>query len=222
MAVHISAKRLQLDRAKTVMVGAISGAAFVVMFSFVAARALLVQRSYQNKVIASQTKAVKQLKENIKSANQLALSYKTFVQQPTNIIGGSAKGNGPRDGDNAKIVLDALPSKYDFPAVATSLEKILLMHNAKIASISGIDEEIAQQSARQSMDQPVEIPFSIKLTSSYDADRVIVEVLQRSIRPIRIQSLQLAGKNSSLEMEVKAVTYYLPEVKLDFPTQVVK
>ena len=121
----LSSKRLQIDKANASMVAFLAVAAFIAVFSLVASKALLSQRSYQSRVIAEKKKALTQLKTNNQAATELVAAYKSFVAAPENIIAGSASGSGDRDGDNAKIVLDALPSKYDFPALVTSIEKIL-------------------------------------------------------------------------------------------------
>ena len=75
----------------------------------VASRALWSQRGYQSRVISEKEKAVSQLESNIAATNQLAISYNAFVSTPDNVIGGNPNGTGDRDGNNAKIVLDALP-----------------------------------------------------------------------------------------------------------------
>ncbi len=223
MAVQLSGKRMQIDRAQAVIVGAVSAAAFIVIFSLVASKALLSQRAYQARVTKEQEKAVKQLRENIKNVDQLATSYRQFVSQPNNVIGGSSSGTGDRDGNNAKIILDALPSKYDFPALASSLEKILTDRNFKISNITGSDDEIAQASPQSSATpQPVEMPFSFTVTSTYDSIPGLIDIMQRSIRPLNIQKISLSGKNSELQLDVSAVTYYLPEKQLNFPTKVIE
>src|SRR5689334_22008086 len=125
MATPLSTKRIQVSKATATIVGTIAAAAFIAVFSLIASQALLSQRAYQSRVIAGKEKAKKQLEDNIKAVNVLSTQYKAFIGTSQNIIGGNPSGSGERDGDNARIVLDALPSKYDFPALAASLEKIL-------------------------------------------------------------------------------------------------
>ncbi len=139
-------KRLIINKANATMVIAIAVATFVTVFCLITAKALLSQRAYQARVITRKEKAKDQLKENIKSVEALDTSYKEFVSSPVNVLDGNPAGTGEKDGDNPRIVLDALPSKYDFPALATSLEKLLTDRNYKVDGITGTDEEIAQQS----------------------------------------------------------------------------
>src|SRR6185436_19057656 len=97
----------------------------ITVFSLMASRGLLGQRSYQARVINEKGKAVKQLQSNVAATKSLVDSYSNFTSLSSNVLGGNPRGTGDKDGDNGKIVLDSLPSKYDFPALTTSLEKIL-------------------------------------------------------------------------------------------------
>jgi hypothetical protein len=219
---QLSTKRILISKANSSMVIAVSIAAFLTAFSLVASRSLLVRRSYQSKVIAQQEKARDQLKANIDAVDTLEASYQGFVSRNQNLIGGSNTGDGEQDGDNAKIVLDALPSQYDFPALATSLEKILTDRNYSILAISGIDEEATQNASTSTSGQAqvpagakptddpssvpttdvaqttesgaVEMPFELTAQGNYDSIIDLLGVFQRSIRPIFIQTLTLTAE----------------------------
>lgn len=217
-----SMKQMQINKANMRMVVAVAVSAAVVVFSLVASRALLQKRSYQAKVIGAKEKAVNQLEANIVAANQLTAAYQTFVSTSTNVLGGNPQGTGDKDGDNAKIILDALPSQYDFPALASSLEKILTSNNLKIDSITGTDDEIAQGQPHEDGLQPIEIPFTIAVTTNVDGAKNLVSVLQRSIRPINIRSIQITGSNSDLKVTIDAVTYYQPQKTVDIKTEVIQ
>jgi hypothetical protein len=216
-----SGKRLQIDKANATMVGILAAAAFVTVFSLIACKALLGQRSYESRVIAKKKTALAQLKANNTAATQLVNSYKSFVSSPDNIIGGSPTGTGDRDGDNAKIILDALPSKYDFPALATSVEKVLTDKSYKIDSISGTDDEL-NQSQQNAASQPVEIPFEVTVTGNFDTAQGILDVFQKSIRPIQLVKIEFSGADNTLQVHVTAKSYYQPQKTLTITKQVVK
>lgn len=218
----LSTKRLQIDKANASMVVFLAVAAFVAVFSLIASKALLSQRSYQSRVITEKKKALTQLKANNQAAGQLVNSYKTFISAPENIIGGLPTGSGDRDGDNAKIVLDALPSKYDFPALATSVEKILTARNYKIQSITGIDDELNQSKASEAAIQPVEIPFEASITGNFDAAQGLLDVFQLSIRPIQIVKIEFSGADTTLNVSVTAKTYYQPQKTVKITLKEVK
>ncbi len=180
------------------------------------------QLKYQNDVITAKKQAVTQLKTDINATNNLVVSYKAFVGNPQNILGGNPAGNGPKDGDNGKIVLDALPSAYDFPALATSLEKLLTSQNVKIQNITGTDDEIAQSGSTSSNPQPVAMPFQLSVTGDYTAIQGVINSLEQSIRPIQVQTIDVSGNQGSLTLTLSAQTFYQPARNLQITTKVVK
>lgn len=219
---HPSLKRLKLDKANRTMVIVIGVSTFMIIFSLLSSRALWVRQSYQTRVIAQKEAARDQLRTNIKKVEELSISYKAFVETPENIIGGGPRGTGERDGDNAKIILDALPSKYDFPALTTSLEKIIKNNNTTIVGISGSDDEVAQSSAASNAGKLVEIPFEISASGTYQSIQKLLTILQHSIRPFQVQKLELAGTNEDLKLTYGAKTYYQPEKALIIQKKEVK
>lgn len=220
---RISSKRLQIDKARANTITLVAIAVFVTVFSLVSCRALWLQRSYQAKVIGKKKEALDVLKSNSQAVNGLVSSYKTFVSAPTNIIDGNPNGTGEKDGDNARIVLDALPSKYDFPALATSLEKILTERKFKVESIKGVDDEVVQAAQKVSGEpKPVPIPYQITVDSSYSAIQDLITVFERSIRPFSTDKLVLKGSADNMQMVLDGKTYYQPEKTLDIKLETVK
>lgn len=208
-----SLKRVQIDKANGRVVVIIAVASFVSVFCLMASKALLSQQAYQNRVIKEKGKAVKQLQENIKATESLVSAYSTFTSAPSNVLGGNPNGNGDKDGDNGKIILDALPSKYDFPALTTSLEK-LLSTNVKIESITGTDDEVNQQNTASPSPQPIEMPFQITVSGSYASTQSLINTLEKSIRPFQIKSIDITASNADLHTTIKASTFYQPEKSL--------
>lgn len=223
MAATPSTKRLQIDKANTAMVVTLAIASFMVVFSLVAGRALLSQRAYQARVIAKKEAAKTQLLKNLEATGTLINSYKTFIGTSQNVLGGNPGGSGPKDGDNAKIILDALPDAYDFPGLANSLDRLLSDNNVKILSIAGSDDELAQQT-NQSSATPVAvpIPFQVTVSSSYSSIQNLISVFERSIRPIQANTLKISGNDKTLTVDMTAQTFYQPGKTLQNTTEVVK
>lgn len=209
---RLSTKHIQIDKANSMMVGAAAVTTAIVIFSIIAANSLYKQMNYQNKVISLRSKANKQLEANIKSVNTLTNSYQTFENSSESVIGTAAK--------NSKVVLDALPSKYDFPALATSVDGIVTGSGSKTSSITGTD---AEASAEQDSinPKPVEIPFQVSANSSYANIQKLITDLQRSIRPMKITSINFSGNESNMQANITVITYYQPEKKLDVQATVV-
>ncbi|HSX36511.1 MAG TPA: hypothetical protein VLG13_00080 [Patescibacteria group bacterium] len=220
----LSSKHLAINKANTQMVVAVAIASFITIFCLVATSALLSQKNYQGRVIAAKEKANTQLKANIKALGSLVASYKAFTGTSTNVLGGNVQGTGDNDGDNAKIVLDALPSKYDFPGLTSSLEKLFKDRNLSVTSITGTDDEVAQSGDTSSdSPQPVTIPFGFTLTSAnYAQVQDVISTLEHSIRPIQIDTMTLSGGANNMQLTVTAHTYYQPSVALKVKTTVIK
>ena len=203
------------------MVAVVAIAAFVFVFSIVASRALIIRMSYQNRIIAAKEKARDQLIANINTVDDLVVSYKAFVETPDNVIGGSPTGKSDKDGNNSKVVLDALPSKYDFPGLTTSIEKILKNNGSSINSISGTDDEVAQSSGDDSS-KPVAMSFKLSASGTYDSTQKLLSLLQRSIRPIHVKQLDLSGNDKGIEVTITADSYFQPEKTLTIQKKVIK
>lgn len=216
-------KRSLINKANSTMVIATALAAFVLVFALVAGKSLINQAAYQNRVIDAKKEALRQLNADLEARDSLEQSYKDFVDDDPNVLGGTVAGTSDRDGDNAKLVLDALPSKYDFPALTTSLEKIIVDQNLKILGISGTDQEAAQADKQTSPNpEPIPMPFQVQVGGSYASIQSLVDVFMRSIRPFQIQTIELFGDESSMTASITAQTYYQPEKSLEIKQEVVR
>lgn len=208
-----SEKHALISKSNTTMFVALGIAAAVFSFTVVSSIKLFQRMSYQSRVISERGKVEKQLKSNLKSVESLVESYKTFDQAAESVIGTSDR--------NSKIVLDALPSKYDFPALATSLEKLLVTGGVSNIAITGSDDEASaeQNSASPS---PVEIPFTISGKASYDDVQKLIKNLQLSIRPFKVLKMDISGTQAQMNFTISATTYYQPEKNLEIPLKEVK
>lgn len=231
MAKELLGKRALINQANTTVVVVTSIAAFVLIFCAVATKTLASQAAYQNRVITKKREAVKQLQADILAVNQLKTSYKAFTTTSLNVIGGNTVGAGmqdcngtKKDGNNATIILDALPSTYDFGAFNTSLEKLISCQQLAITGINAIDESLTQaNNATSTTPQPVEIPFSINVQGPYANVQALIGAFERSIRPVQVQSVDLkAGEDGTLSLNLSAKTYYQPGKTLNISQQVVK
>jgi hypothetical protein len=219
----ITTKRALIDKANSSLVIVAGVAAFLTVFCLVASKTLISQAAYQNRVLKAKHTAVAQLRSDITAGNQLQSSYKAFTSTTQNAIGGDPTGSGEKDGDNAKIILDALPSTYDFPALATSIEKLIGDAGVQINSITGTDDEAAQSANTSSASpQPVPMPFQLTVDGNYQAVQTLIGEFEHSIRPFQIQTLTIAGDQSDLTLTLTAQTFYQPAKSLNISTKVVK
>lgn len=213
-----------IDKTNTTVVVVTSIAAFVTIFCLVASKTFISQAAYQNRVLSAKNRAVAQLKSDLATSNELNASYKAFVGKDTNIIGGSKDGSGPQDGNNAAIILDALPSSYDFPALATTLEKLTTqIPGLSISNITGTDDEVNQGSNTVSATPtPVEMPFQLSVTGDYNAIQQLIDRFEHSIRPFQIQTMNISGDQGNLNLNLTAQTFYQPAKTFNISTKVIK
>jgi len=207
-------KRIGVNKTNARIFGIIAGTSFLVVFFLVASYSLFGELTFRNQIIKEKKTAVTQLKTNVESSTKLVKSYKTFAGANTNFIGGSSSGIGARDGSNPKITLDALPSKYDFPALTASLEKLATEQQVTIDGITGSDDEVAQTGQASNSPAPFEMPFEIKLTGDYVTIQKALDAFDKSIRPIQTQTMQISGDQTKLNLVLNAKTFYQPEKTL--------
>lgn len=216
-------KRVLITKANSSMVVATTVAAFIVVFALFAGKSLVSQMTYQNRVISTKKTALAQLKTDLSARDSLQASYNSFIAQNPNVLGGNAGGSADNDGDNASLILDSLPSYYDFPALTTSLEKIVGGQNLKIRAITGTDQEVTQGSNQSSpTPQAVPMPFQVEVNGSYQSVQSLTDVFLRSIRPFQIQTIELSGDEGNMNASFTAQTFYQPGKTLNIKQEVVK
>lgn len=217
-----SFKQLQIDKTNSSVVIIVSVAAVLIAFSLVSVKALLSQRSYQSRVVTQQSAALKTAKNDVIAAKSLNASYKDFDSQTTNILGGVSAGGGAQDGTNSKIVLDALPSQYDFPSLVGSMEKFMTAQGVKLESLSGTDDATQAGIASAISPVAVPVPFQFSVSGPYGSIQQLTKALDRSILPIAIQTMELSGSDDAIKLTVTANAYFQPAKNLNVTTKVVK
>jgi hypothetical protein len=186
MQLKASVKHLQIDRANNAMFYMVAAAAVITVFSLVSAKSLLSQSSYQHKVLKARNEAIKKLKSNLEAANSLKQHY------------------------------DALPSVYDFLALISSIEKIAVIDNVPLQSVTGSDDSATQTTAESSAvsSQPTTISFALTTKLDYNVAKTLTGDLERSIRPVDITTFALDGSGNSLNVSIQANTYYQAPISL--------
>jgi len=217
---HESEKHVKIGKENTKIVGAVGGAAFVVIFALFSIRVLVSQSLYQNRIIEEKGTTLDQLSDNINAAEDLRIAYQGFANEEQNVIGGDADGDDNNDGDNAKIVLDALPSVYDYPGLASSIEKVLTDGGYGIDSVGGSEDTALSGSTDSSA--PINIPYPFSVNASPADTKELLVTLERSIRPIYVDSLVIRSSQTGLRANIGARTFYQPAVDYQLESKVVQ
>jgi hypothetical protein len=216
---HESRKHQIIKKTNLTIVIAVSVAVFIVIFSLFAARSLFGQASYNQRVINEKKEALKIAEQNVSNVKDLEESYISFASEPINIIGGSPTGTGPQDGTNPKIVLDSLPSEYDYPALSSSIEKILLDNSYQIDRIGGTEDPSLSTdvsigddslSTSNSVVEVTEIPYPLSVISTAEGTKNLLDIFERSIRPFYVEKITITGSDASMTAKITMKTFYQP------------
>lgn len=209
-----SSKRQAIEDAKKTVLMIVVVAAVVVSVSLVTTNFLYNLGRYNARVISEKETAVDTINDNITAVSELVDSFRAFEEGPDLIASQGEK-------NNSSIVLDSLPSKYDYPALATSIESLVRKSGLRLDSFSGQDEtSSAVQSAVQPT--PIEIPFSVTVVGPYEDIQDFMNQLQNSIRTLSVDRLKLTGSDASIRAEITLKSFYQPSVSLDVETKVVQ
>ena len=207
-----SLKQLQIDKTSQKMIIFASIASFLLVFTLFSAKTLVARMNYQNKVINAKSIARSNLIKNVSSNESLLSAYQNFNNATTNLMGLQTNSASVNSGNNAKLILDALPSEYDFPALATSLQGLLSSTGVTVSGLTGSDLSTGASSGAVSI--PIAgttpIPFSFNVTGNSDNVLNTMKIFEKSIRPFQFKSFTISGSNASLSLSVNAETFYLP------------
>lgn len=220
---RVSVKHLEVSKDQSRILMVVAGTVALVIFFLFATKAMIVQGLYQQRVLSAKHGVVSDLKKNYVSAKALVNQYQVFADQDPNMLGAPVSGSGNLNGDNPRLTLDALPSKYDAPALASSMEKVLTGRNVKIASITVKDDPTLNPDQPQSSPKYTALTFSVAGAASFSGANQLLTDLERSIRPFDVNKLRASGTDSNLTLSMEMTTYYQPGKIIDLkPTREVK
>lgn len=212
-SVNVTSKRVKLEKANSQMFIAIAIASLVVAFCAVWLNIIWQEKRFQDVLIDERNQVLDQAEANLTNIEQLTTSFVNLENANDLIV-------GQGDEANSTIILDALPPKYDFPAVASSIDDVARRSGVQLQTFTGddlIDEAI--DSAIEPT--PIEIPFRVVIEGSSSATQEFLTNLERSIRPMRVTALNIGGTDDNLETVLEVVTYYQPSVNVDITTKTI-
>jgi len=206
-------KKADMDKNQTRLIMTVGIATVITIFCLVSTKALLAQASYHRSELAAKRAVIKQLKSNIDTAATLQTQYQAFNSVNPNFIGGknvTEPNASPPDGDNARLVLNALPSKYDFPALISSVSKILSGAGMASPGIAASDMSATTDSTARVNPTPVEITLSLNGVTTYGGAQNLIRDLEGSIRPFNVTTLEFGGSSASISLSAGLSTYFQP------------
>jgi hypothetical protein len=196
--------KIKIDKAKANAITSLAIASFLLVFGLFTSKTLLGFYVYQGRVLSTQKTSISNIAQDQQVANSVENSYTKFINQQFNIIGGASVGNGSASGNNAKIILDALPQTYDFPALMSSIQALFTIPGITVESLTGTDNSLSLVQSSQ----PLPIPLSFSVQGSYTNIQNFLSVIKRSVSPIDILTIQLSGTDTNLTASITAQIYY--------------
>lgn len=218
-------KRQQIHQANKVVFIWVAIAGVVLAVAVVLAQVMVKQFIYNTKVISAQQTTNTTLVNNEKQYEPLRVEVsKLIANQRLNDL----RVNKVDGGDNAlQVVIDAMPTTGDPLATAASIsQSVLSQSGVRIEQLSFVDGSTAavDPSVTQTAQTAgiVEMPFSVKVSGTYDQIKKMLDDMQLSIRPFSVTSIKLSGVSSNMTAEVNASTYYAVPPTTDLTKKPVK
>jgi hypothetical protein len=219
-------KRTQIAQANRTMflwiaiASALVGSAIVVSF-FLAQKAI-----FNEKVLIEKQNTVSALDNNNKVAPELEDEIRVLDTNQALI---SSKAN---DTDQAiQVILDALPSDGNSLALGASLQNKLLagitglttVQSLRVDPIAGVEALTTDTSVVDASEGTGEneITFQMSVKGSQDAIRAVLQNFERSIRLIKITSLQIETQPDGQLMTVQAKAFYEPSKSIELKDKVI-
>lgn len=210
-------KRTQIAIANRTMFVWVAGVSVLVGFALVIGIFLVQMLIFNEKILAEKSHTVETLRDNIKNIDTLSSQVRA-LDANANLI--SSKANP--DDETLQVVLDALPSVANSPALGASIQQKLLggIDNISIDSLQpdlvvGIESltnnSIENASAASSADKQSEITFRFSVTGDYEALEQVLLNLEKSIRTIDVISMTIQSNNGRCSLSVQGRAYYEPE-----------
>lgn len=199
-------KRQAIDKASRIMLLWVVAASVTVSFLLVGAQFFYRQFTYNAKVLSAKNEAASTLEQNLESIEELKKAF-----GPLNA--------GTNKNVNSSKVLSALPPTLDPSAFGTSLQQVFapragvtidslaVESGGQVSSGDSFETDTAEVEADPT---PKEISASLIVSGNYEQIQKFVDSLEHSIRPILVNSLDLAGSDSNVRATIDLTTYYQP------------
>lgn len=221
-------KRTQISKANRTMFIWIAASSALVGFAIVISIFLGQKLVFNEKVLIAKNKTVSVLNANNKIVDDLKTNVRVL---DTNTDLAKVKAN-PSD-QTIQVILDALPSDANSPALGASLQSKLLagipgltLISLQVDPVQGI-ESLSTNATTVSGDTSTvttdnEITFRFSVSGNQDSLLQALTNLERSIRTIDVTNLQIQNQGSSQVMTVQGRAFYEPAKTITLYDKVVK
>lgn len=200
-------KREKIQNANTTILIIVVVASIIVSFALVFGNFLWKQKSYNDRVYKEKRLARDTLKQNVANAKVLQQKFEE-IEDSKSLA-------------NSQTILDALPGNYNNPEVRSSIEALVRRNSISLESMNSADREGSVE--EESIDpKPLEIPVTATVVGSYGNIRNFITDLERTIRPMKVQSMTITGSDNDMKVDMTIVTYFQPTQEIGTTTKEVR
>lgn len=213
-------KRTQIDKTNRAMFMWVAGVSVLLGFAIVASIFLTQMIFFNERVLQEKGKTVSNLQANNKNITELEDQVRALDANQALI-----NTKTPSEDKAIQVVLDALPSEANSLALGASLQGSLLanidgitlnsLQVTPVAGLEALEGDTVSYDTSTSTGQN-EISFNFSVSGSQDSLKKVLQNLEKSIRTIKVVSLQIENEGSTLNMKIGGKAFYEPvkEVKL--------
>lgn len=213
-------KRQQIANANRMMFLWVAGISALVGIAVVLSIFLVQKAWFNEKVLGEKSNTAATLRQNVDNVEELEKNVRVLN---TNEALRSAMASG--EGEPVQVVLDALPSEANSSALGSSLEEKFLNDNAltieslNVDPVYGVesDEEVNVEDASTDSEggdggtsaTQIDFRFSVS-TTNINKLKELMQKMERSIRAIDVQSLNVESQDSRFVLTASGRAFYEP------------
>lgn len=195
----------------------VAGASVVLAFALVALQFIFQDFMFNNKIIDAKAKTAQTLSKNFTTADELTKSVNSVVVSDENL----AKNRSFDRQDNIGVVIDALPVEATVTSLPAAIQTVIVPRSGvSLVSISTPSEVTAFEDATEIA--PVESEYSVEVAGNYDAIKAFLQLLERSVRPIHIMSIDLTGTDGAMRASITLKTFHQPAIVYQLKDEVIR
>lgn len=195
----------------------VAGASIVLAFALVALQFIFQDFMFNNKIIDAKAKTAQTLNQNLTTADELTKSVNSVVVSDENL----AKNRSYNTQDNIGVVIDALPVEATVTSLPAAIQTVIVPRSGvSLVSISTPSELTATEEVTEI--KPVESEYSVEVAGNYDAVKAFMQLLERSVRPIHITSIDLTGTDGAMRASITLKTFHQPAIVYQLKDEVIR
>lgn len=209
-------KRQQIAGTRKEVLMWVAIASAVVVICLVVGMNIFQRIQYQMKVNTEISKTAKTMEANVKAIDGLIKNVNDL--RANRLL--TAPGLKADDSTVFQVVIDALPTENDSVSLSSSLQNKILNRSGvtieqisvdgESSSSSNDDDEATTSNVEFPVAQPIN--FRISIVGTYESIKQTLADIERTIRPIIINSLEISGTDDRLTATIQATTYYSSNV----------